>query len=143
MNLLGYLPAETLLSAEIDDVGVLLENLEEGPLGELWNSKAVKKLRDRFVSEATAGDEMEEEIKELLERLKKWSEKLSGQTVIAYETPLDLLKLRKDKADLDEDGDEVPDGPNISGLQILAEFCAPPRKTCFCAVRQAPKPTHF
>ena len=47
-NLLEYLPAEIFVSAEFDDIGAILENLEEGPLGELWNSKAVKKLRERF-----------------------------------------------------------------------------------------------
>jgi len=120
-NLLEYLPAEIFVSAEFDDIGTILENLEEGPLGELWNSKAVKKLRERFPGASNENNEEDDEIKELLERLKTWSEKLSGHTVVAFDLPLGLLNPGKDKAVLKKEPNELLADLNVSGLQILAE----------------------
>ena len=120
-NLLEYLPAEIFVSAEFDDIGAILENLEEGPLGELWNSKAAKKLRERFPGASNDNNEEDDEIKELLERLKTWSGKLSGHTVFAFDLPLELLNPGKDKAVLKKVPDERLADLNVSGLQILAE----------------------
>jgi hypothetical protein len=120
-NLLEFLPAEIFVSAEFDDIGTILENMEEGPLGELWNSKAVKKFRERFPGVSNENNEEDEEIKELLERLKTWSGKLSGHTVVAFDLPLELLNPDKDKAVLKKEPDKLLADLNVSGLQILAE----------------------
>jgi hypothetical protein len=120
-NLLEYLPAEIFVSAEFDDIGAILENLEEGPLGELWNSKAGKKLRERFPGVSNENNEKNPEIKELLDRLKTWSGKLSGHTVFAFDLPLELLNPDKVKTVLNNEPDELLADLNVSGLQILAE----------------------
>ena len=99
-DLADYLPVDSWGVAEVEDVAVLMEDLEKGPFGDLWNSPAgqqARKLLDEldFPKKGEEG----EAAKELIERLKAWSDKLSGQIAFSI-GGLDNMMEKEDDDEL-------------------------------------------
>lgn len=99
-KLADYLPADSWVVAEVEDLDALKEDLEKGPFGELWDSPAmekIKKLLDENMLDFPEGEEGEV-AKELIERLTTWSEKSTGQVAFSISGLEDVMKLPDDDA---------------------------------------------
>ncbi|MFP6854146.1 MAG: hypothetical protein VB980_00075 [Opitutales bacterium] len=104
-NLADYLPADSWAVAEVENLDALKKDVEKGPFGEMWNSPAMEKVRklvDESMMDFSEEGEQGEAIKEMLDRMKGWSEKFSGQVAFSIGGLEDILELPDEDARLPE-----------------------------------------
>ncbi|MFP6900397.1 MAG: hypothetical protein VCA36_05610, partial [Opitutales bacterium] len=100
-RLADYLPADAWGVLEVEDLDALTEDMEKGPLGELWNSPAMERIREYLgedIFDLPDGEDAEL-AKEMIERLQGWGEKLSGQIAFSIGRLEGIIKA--------EEGDEA------------------------------------
>ncbi len=101
-RLAEYLPENAWVTMEIENLGKLQTELNEGPFGKIWNHPAIDKVRARLIKQFPKNAENGPS-KEFLDRMIEFSEKLTGQVAFGFGGVENMLETdENDKRGLPE-----------------------------------------